>query len=194
MLSCYIFFAAAVQEPTFWERIAPLGVGAVFVLAVLMCMAGLLLSCMSLSGMWLVVVATVLIALTYDAPFPGILTIIIFVLISGLTEIVEFFAGLYGVIKFGGSKQAGFASLAGGILGLFVGTFIPVPIIGSLIGMLVGSFVLAYIVERNNMKKAGDAATIAAGAVIARLMMIFVKTFVTLGMASYLFIRIALAG
>ncbi|MFC1672476.1 DUF456 domain-containing protein [Planctomycetota bacterium] len=188
------FLAAAAQEPTFWERLAPWGVGAVFVLAITLCLAGVVLSCVSLSGTWLVVAATVLIALVREAPFPGILTIVIFVIISGLTEVAEFVAGAYGVTRLGGSKLAGLAAVGGGILGLFVGTFIPIPIIGNLIGMLAGSFALAYLVERNNMKKAQDAATIAAGAVIARILMIFVKTFVTLGMASYLFIRIALEG
>ena len=138
------------------------------------------------------VAATGLIALVYEGQFPGILTIVIFAVISGLTEVAEFVAGAYGVTKLGGSKLAGLAAVAGGILGLFVGVLIPIPIVGSLIGMLAGSFALAYIVERYNMKKMEDAATIAAGAVIARILMIFVKTFVTLGMASYLFIRIAL--
>jgi hypothetical protein len=42
------------------------------------------------------------------------------------------------------------------------------------------------------MKKMGEAADIAFGAVIARILMILVKTLVTLGMTGYLFARIVM--
>jgi uncharacterized protein YqgC (DUF456 family) len=170
------------------------GIGAVFVLAGLLCLAGVILSSLSLSGTWLVAAATILIALVREDPFPGFWTVVIFLAISGLTEVLEFFAGAWGVTQRGGSKIAGVAAVAGGVVGMLLGTLIPIPVFGNLMGMLAGSFLLAYVVERARMKKMGDAANIAFGAVIARILMILVKTFVTLGMAGYLFIRIAVEG
>ncbi len=170
------------------------GIGAVYVLAGLLCLAGVILSCVSLSGTWLVAGATILIALVREDPFPGFWTVAIFLAIAGLTEAFEFFAGAWGVTSRGGSKSAGVAAVMGGVFGIFVGALIPIPPLGSLIGMLAGSFTLAYVVERWHMKKMGDAANVAFGAVLARLAMILVKTLVTLGMAGYLFIRMAVEG
>ena len=114
MPTFHFFLAAAAQEPTFWERLAPWGAGAIFVLAVILCLAGVVLSCVSLSGTWLVVAATTLIVLVTEADFPTVWTIVIFAVISGLTEVAEFLAGAYGVTKLGGSKLAGVAAVAGG--------------------------------------------------------------------------------
>jgi uncharacterized protein YqgC (DUF456 family) len=164
------------------------------VLAGLLCLAGVILSCVSLSGTWLVAGATILIALVREDPFPGVWTVVIFLVIAALTEAAEFFAGAWGVTSRGGSKTAGVAAVMGGVFGIFIGALIPIPIVGSLIGMLAGSFTLAYMVERWHMKQMGEAADIAFGAVIARVAMILVKTVVTLGMTGYLFIGMAMEG
>jgi uncharacterized protein YqgC (DUF456 family) len=170
------------------------GIGAVYVLAGLLCLAGIVISCLSLSGTWFVAGAAILIALVREDPFPGFWTVVIFLAISGFTEAFEFFAGAWGVTRRGGSKSAGAAAVIGGVVGLLAGTLIPVPIVGNLIGMLAGSFLCAYVVERWHMKRMGDAASIAFGAVMARVSMILVKTLVALGMAGYMFIRILAEG
>jgi hypothetical protein len=62
--------------------------------------------------------------------------------------------------------------------------------VGSLVGMLIGSFALAYAVERRRLNDGPQAAHIARGAVLARLLMIFLKVAVTLGMSAWLWIGI----
>lgn len=156
------------------------------VLIVALCVAGLLLSCLSISGTWLVAAAAVLAALIRSDPFPGIWTIVIFLLISALVEVAEAVAGAWGVRNRGGSRVAGLAAVVGGLLGLALGSVIPVPLVGGLVGMLVGSFALVFAVERHRLQQLGRAANIAWGAVVARLLVVLVKVTATLGMAAYL--------
>ncbi len=158
------------------------------VAAVLLCLAGVVISCLSLSGTWLVVAATTLAALITDGTFPNLKTVIAFAVLSALVEVVEIAAGAWGVRRRGGSWLAGVMAVVGGMLGLALGTIIPVPILGSLIGMLAGSFGLVFAVERYRLRRTGEAAGIAWGAVLGRVFMIALKVCVTMGMTVYLFI------
>lgn len=154
----------------------------------LLCVGGIFLSCISFSGTWLVLLSAILLAIIPETAFPGIWTIVFFIIICIGVEIMDFMAGWMGVQRRGGSRQAGVFAMLGGVLGLFLGSFIPIPILGSLIGMMVGSFVLAYIVERKRLEKTQAAANIAWGAVISRIIIILLKVCVTLGMTVYLVI------
>jgi uncharacterized protein YqgC (DUF456 family) len=159
----------------------------------LLCLAGLVLSALTFSGTWLVLGATLLAAWLRGPKFPGIATIVVFVLICIAIDIVEWFAGSWGVQKRGGSKLAGLAALLGGFAGMFLGTFIPIPLVGSLIGMIAGSFGFAYLVERNRLKKHDPALHIATGAVLARIAILLLKVTATFGMILTLFIGMLIA-
>lgn len=165
----------------------------VYAFAALLCIIGFLASCISLSGTWLVLGATALVAWVRWPEFPGIGTLVAFLLLCIGTELLEAMAGTWGVQKRGGSKAAGWAAMGGGLLGMFLGSFIPVPIIGNLIGMLAGSFGCAFWVEHARMKKADHAAHVAFGAVLARLGVIFLKVGITLVMSVGLALGLALA-
>ncbi|MEM7391654.1 MAG: DUF456 domain-containing protein, partial [Verrucomicrobiota bacterium] len=153
----------------------------------LLCIVGVLLSCLSISGTWLVVVAGVIaLFLGGRESFPGWVDVILFAAVSGLVELMESLAGVWGIKKRGGSNWAGFGAFIGGIAGLILGSSI-LPIIGSLIGMMVGSFVAAYAIEHLRMKKTDEeAARIAMGAVVARLIVVLIKVFATMGLSAWL--------
>ena len=183
------------------EYLQTAGIWMGWILIWLICAMGLLLSCLSISGTWLVVLAAILAALLSGPGAPGVWTVVIFAVLSVSIEIIEVLAGSWGVKRRGGSSKAGFAAFAGGIAGLFAGTFIPVPLAGSLIGMLGGSFIFAYVVERKVLLKekeivqpvadlSNKAADVAFGAVIARIFMIFIKIAATLGMTISLAVRV----
>ena len=157
-----------------------------YALVALLCAAGAFLSCLSISGTWLVVLATVIASVLGGDAFPGFWTPLVMALLSAAVEVCEFLAASWGIQKRGGSGWAGLAALAGGLAGLFLGTFIPVPLVGNLVGMLVGSFACAYAVERYRLEHHGKAAHIAFGAVMARLMILLLKIAVTLGMIGWL--------
>ncbi len=165
------------------------GVGLGLAAAALLCLTGITLSCLSLSGTWLVTAATALIVLITDTPFPSLWTVIAFVVLSALVEVVELAAAAWGVKRRGGSKLAGVMAVVGGMAGLVLGTAIPIPILGNLIGMLAGSFGLVFVVEHRRLKKTGEAANIALGAVLGRVTIIALKLCVTMGMTAYLIIR-----
>ena len=152
----------------------------------LLCLAGLALSCLSISGTWLVTAAAALLAWTSGDRFPGWGTPITFASVSALVEGFEAIAGWLGVTSRGGSKWAGVAAMAGGLLGAIAGTAIPIPLLGSLLGMLIGSFLLAYYVEWKRLANSQAALHIATGGLLARLVVLLLKVTVTLGMIGFL--------
>jgi uncharacterized protein YqgC (DUF456 family) len=173
-----------------WQSLGAFGI---YSLAGLLCLIGFILSCLSLSGTWLVLAASGLVAWTRWPGFPGIGTLVAFLLLCIGVEVAEALAGAWGVQRRGGSKAAGWAALGGGFLGIILGSAIPVPVIGNLIGMLAGSFGCAFLVEHAKMKKADHAAHVATGAVLARLGVVFIKLGTTLAMIFTLAIGIAVS-
>ncbi len=177
------------SELLHWIANFALGLG--YILIWMFCLVGLLLSCLSISGTWLVVVAAIVGALLPGTHFPGLGLILLFIYFAVMVEVVEYVAGFWGVKKRGGSSWAGVLALVGGLLGLVIGSVIPIPILGSLLGMMAGSFALVYLFESNRLGKSGPALHIAMGAVLARVMVVFLKVLVTLGMAAWLLIGMA---
>ena len=155
---------------------------AVYFLIGVLCLLGFIISCLSLSGTWLVLAATGLAAWLRWPEFPAVGALVFFLILCISVEVLESLAAVWGVKKRGGSKAAGWAALGGGFVGMLLGGFIPVPVIGSLLGMLLGSFGCAFWVEHAKMKKIEHAAHVATGAVLARLGVIFLKVGVTLAM------------
>ena len=174
-----------------WQSVGTFGI---YSLAGLLCLVGFILSCLSLSGTWLVLAASGLVAWAHWPGFPGVGTLVVFLLLCIGVEVAEAMAGAWGVQKRGGSKAAGWAALGGGFLGMILGSAIPVPVIGNLIGMLLGSFGCAFLVEHARMKKADHAAHVATGAVLARLGVIFLKVGITTAMIFTLIVGSVLTG
>ena len=165
-----------------------MGTMALYSLLGLLCLLGFVLSCLSLSGTWLVLAAAGIAAWVNWPEFPHIGTLVVFLVICIGVEVLEAVASAWGVQKRGGSKAAGWAALGGGFVGMVLGSFIPIPIIGNLIGMIVGSFGFAFWVEHSKMKQADHAAHVAFGAVLARIGVIFLKVGITCVMAFILFL------
>lgn len=173
-----------------WQALGSFGI---YSFAALLCFIGFIISCLSLSGTWLVLVAAGLVSWIRWPNFPGLGTLIVFLLLCIGVEVIEAFAGAWGVQKRGGSKAAGIAALFGGFAGIFLGGFIPIPVIGNLLGMLIGSFGCAFLVEHHRMKKMDHALHVATGAVVARLGVIFLKVGITVLMTIALAVGIGLS-
>ena len=170
------------------------GTGLGVLVIVLACIVAVILSCVSISGTWVILGAALgAMLLRGDSGFPGWITIVVFLLLSIAIEVAEAFASSWGVAKRGGSKLAGFAALIGGLLGLGIGSYIPIPIVGSLLGMLVFSFGATFGVEQWRLKHMGQAAHIARGAVWARVLIVVLKVVFTLGMMAFLLGGMAIA-
>jgi len=167
-----------------------LGWGTGYLLVWLLCLVGVILSGLSFSGTWLIVVAAFFASFLSGSEFPGGQTVCLFLALAVAVEIADFLAGAWGVKKRGGSRLAGLAALLGGLLGMIVGGFIPVLILGPLFGMFTGCFAAAFGVEYLRLNEKEKAAHIAWGAVIARVLMLCLKLSVTLGMVLVLFIGV----
>jgi uncharacterized protein YqgC (DUF456 family) len=168
-----------------------MGEATAYTIAGLACLAGFFLSCLSLSGTWLVFAATAILSVIFWPDYPGLVLPLVFLMLCIAVEVLEAVASAWGVQKRGGSKAAGWAALGGGLFGMVAGGML-IPIIGNLLGMLVFSFTAAFLVERSNMKKTEHAAHIAFGAVLARIGVIFLKVGVTVAMTAALFIGLAI--
>jgi uncharacterized protein YqgC (DUF456 family) len=168
-----------------WSSIAhSTGLAAGWIVVALLCLAGLVVSCLTLSGTWLVVGAAGLAAWLSGPAFPGWITVTVFAVIALAVEGAEWMAGLWGVQRRGGSTRAGWAAMGGGLLGMIVGGLFT--FVGSLIGMMVGSFAAAYYVEKHRLQAHDPALHIAWGTVLARVLVLFLKMGATLGMIAAL--------
>jgi uncharacterized protein len=145
----------------------------------LLCLSGLLLSALSISGTWLVFIAAGLAAILTEAgQFPGWLTLAGFLVICIGVELFEWSAASWGVRRRGGSTAAGWMALLGSIGGMILGNML-FPIIGGLLGMMVGSFTLVYWVEKRRLQEVEHASHIATGAVLASMSVLLVKVVAT---------------
>lgn len=161
-----------------WQII---GAFLIYTLATLFCVVGLLLSALSLSGTWVILMTAGLLAWQRHPEFPSWTVLFIFLLLCIAVEVLEALASVWGVRQRGGSKTAGWAALGGGMVGMLLGGML-LPVFGSLLGLLAGSFGLAYAVEYSRLKKSTSATHIATGAVLARIGVILIKLTVTLAM------------
>ncbi|NLV46150.1 MAG: DUF456 domain-containing protein [Candidatus Hydrogenedentes bacterium] len=116
---------------------------------------GLALDLVGLFGNWviLVVVAVAWVVLRFQ--HFGIWTLGILLLLATMGEVLEFLAAGYGAARFGGSRGAALASLAGCITGAVMGT--PwFPVVGTLAGAILGAFAGAVLYELLVANKPAD--------------------------------------
>ena len=152
----------------------------------LLCLAGLLLAAVSISGTWLVLAAAALAAsLTGPGRFPGGPVLAGMAAACAAVDLIEWFAAAWGVRRRGGSRAAGWLALLGSIAGAILGGFV-VPVLGSLVGMMVGSFVLVYWAEQRRLRHAARAAHIATGAVLAAMSVLILKVLATSALVLWL--------
>lgn len=173
-----------------WESLLHLvqqaGIGLAWGGVILLALAGLVLSCLGISGGYLIALAAAAAAPLRGPAFPGWITPVVFVLCSAAVDAVEWMASHWGIRRRGGSRLAGLAAMGGGLAGLMVGSMI-FPVVGSLIGMMAGSFGLAYAVERRRLRASAPAAHIATGAVLACVGVVMLKTTLALVLVVVLF-------
>lgn len=154
----------------------------------LLCLGGLFLSALSISGTWLVLGAGLgATLLTGPGEFPGWPALLGMLAVCAAVDIIEWFAASWGVRRRGGSTAAGWMALLGSLAGMVLGSIlIPIPLLGGFIGMLAGSFSLVYWTEKRRLQKAEHAAHIATGAVLAGISMLLLKIVATAGLILWL--------
>lgn len=144
------------------------------VLAALL-LGGLVLTVMTLPGLWLMVASAAGYAILTHFQYIGWRTLAVLLVWAGIAEIVEITSSGAGAKKAGGSGRGLWGALIGGIVGGIWLSFIPIPVISTLAGVCLGTFLGAMIGELTVDQRLGRSAWIGFGAAKGRLVGTFVK-------------------
>ncbi|UYV13567.1 MAG: DUF456 domain-containing protein [Phycisphaera sp.] len=137
----------------------------------------------SLPGLWLLTLATLLVnvsgaLLGYWVLGDPIVSWWIFGIILGSTlisDVVDWSAGVVGAKRMGGTRRAMIAAFLGGIVGAIAGTMV-LPIVGTLLGGAVGAGLCATLVHRTGPEETWkQSAKVGAGASAGWFAAILVK-------------------
>lgn len=155
---------------------------AVYTIAIILSISGLLLTIFTLPGVWLIYIATVLIAVidNFQTFTPEIL--IILFLVSLLSTFVDNIISALGVKVIGGSAWGMLGAILGGILGLFVGN-----IFGIILGPLFGAFLFEFLLNRKSVKESVKAGL---GTFLGFLFSVLFKTVINIGLVAYVVINL----
>lgn len=147
------------------------------IISTLGALIGVLLTALTLPGIWLMVVVAMLCA-WWQPDLYSIWTLLSVIGIGIAAEIAEAFSSAAGSAKTGGSKAGVIGSLVGSVIGLLAGTvLIPIPIVGSIIGGIVGAGIGALAAERGIAKRTwGESYRSGKGAAVGRALATVIKT------------------
>jgi uncharacterized protein YqgC (DUF456 family) len=137
--------------------------GVLAVLGIAVMVIALFLTPIGIPGNWIMVGVLAAGALLGEV---GVGVLIATLLIAGFAEIVEFMIVKRLNLRYGGSSNAFWGSIGGGIVGVMVG--LPVPIVGSIIAGFVGSFAGAAIVTYLETTKTDAAMRVGWGVLLGR--------------------------
>lgn len=151
--------------------------------------AGVGMILFTLPGTWVIVAAAFLYSLVRDfqAGSDWIVVAILAVL-AGLGEVVEFAAGTLGAKKENVPTGAIVCSIVGGIVGAIIG--VPVFLIGALLGLLIGTFIGALVYMLLKDGRVRVALKNAWAVLTSRVISIFAKTAIGVGMGVYLLLKV----
>lgn len=147
------------------------------IISTLGALLGVLLTAVTLPGIWLMVIVAMLCA-WWQPDLYSIWTLLSVVGIGIAAEIAEMLSSAAGSAKTGGSKSGIIGSLVGSLIGLILGTvLIPIPIVGSIIGAVAGAGLGAGIAERGIAKRSwGESYQSGKGAAVGRALASVIKT------------------
>ena len=101
-----------------------------------------------LPGNWIMLVLSIIWFLLTDPVTHwhiGWPLLILFAVLAGIGELIEFGASVLGTRQVGGSRPAAICSIVGSVLGGITGSIIGLPIAIPLVGMIVGSVLFACV-------------------------------------------------
>ena len=140
-------------------------------IGILVMVSALLAIPLGLPGLWIMIGVAAIGAIVGEI---GVFTLIACVLIATIAEVIEFLLVRRLTRQYGGSPKAFWGALAGGFVGVLVGT--PIPVVGSVIAGILGSFVGAALVTYAETKELLAAHRVGWGAVIGRMLTAVAKT------------------
>ena len=119
-----------------------------YVLLLLILLAGLVLTVVTLPGTWLMLLAMMGYALlTRSAAYVGWKTLLGLFVLAVAAEVIDFLASGAGAKKAGASRRAAIGAVIGGVLGAIFLSFILFFPVGTIAGACIGCFVGAGVTE-----------------------------------------------
>ncbi len=136
----------------------------------LLSLSGIILTILDMPGIWLIYLATVILAVVtgFEVITPLLLIILFFV--SVLSTFIDNIVVALGAKKMGGSKWGMLGAILGGIIGLMVGN-----ILGLFLGPLIGATIFEYMFAHKDLNQSFKAGV---GSFIGVFVSIFLKTVV----------------
>lgn len=152
----------------------------------LLVLVGIVLVLFGLPGTWIIVGGAFLYSIffSFSSVSSDFWVVFILIVLALLGEIFEFLVSIVGGKMLQVSTGALLSSIIGGILGAMIG--VPVFLIGSFLGLLLGAFLGAFVYELLVTRKFGTALNAATGVFFSRVVAIFVKTSIAIGMGVYI--------
>jgi uncharacterized protein YqgC (DUF456 family) len=157
---------------------------------IVLVMAGcVLLIPLGLPGLWLIAALTLGLTLFGQLPWTvGLGVAVATLLAEGLEVLILARFGK----AFGGSRRAFWGAVLGGMIGLFVGT--PVPVIGSIVTAFAGSFAGAALVTFFETRSVDASARVGWGVLLARSAAVAMKVAVAFAVIGIVGIALLFGG
>jgi uncharacterized protein len=114
----------------------------------LLSLLGILLTIIDLPGIWLIYLATVILAVVTGFEIITPLLLIILFFVSVLSTFIDNIVVALGARKMGGSKWGMLGAILGGIVGLIVGN-----LLGLFLGPLIGATLFEYIFAHKDISQ-----------------------------------------
>jgi hypothetical protein len=146
-----------------------------YALLLLVLLAGLVLTVVTLPGTWVMLLGFILYALlTRSAGYVGWRSVVALFALAALAEMVDIFGSGAGAKKAGASRRAMIGAVIGGIVGSICLSFFLFPI-GTIAGACIGCFVGAGLTELLVRRDLGQSVRVGFHAAKGRLLGIVVK-------------------
>jgi hypothetical protein len=167
-----------------FERFSPMPI-VYYSLLLLILLAGLVLTVVTLPGTWLMLLGfTAYAVVTRSAGYVGWKSVMTLFLLATLAELFDIFGSGAGAKKAGASRRAMFGAVVGGLLGAIFLSFLLFFPVGTIAGACIGCFVGAGIVELFVRRDIGQSVRVGFHAAKGRLLGIILKILVALLMMS----------
>jgi uncharacterized protein YqgC (DUF456 family) len=116
-------------------------------------------------------------------------TLLALLILTIISELVEFLLGTFTTLKFGASRWGVIGTLLGGILGAAWGSAV-FPVVGTLLGALIGAFLGAFILEYLHREDQARAARAGFGAFVGRILGMTFNLSCAIAMVAIILIRL----
>jgi uncharacterized protein YqgC (DUF456 family) len=153
-----------------------------YIIAAALSLIGLGLTLISIPGVWLIYISTILVAIVnkFEEITPTMLIILLALTI--LSTFIDNIVNALGVKAMGGSIWGMIGAILGGFIGLIIGN-----IVGIILGPLIGAFLFEYALARKDFNASLKAGI---GTFIGMIVTVLLKTGVNIGMIVFVITKL----